>query len=55
LKGKKGAPRDIVEINTGAALYVAELAESIEEGIKKASRLIDSGSAYEKYKELISL
>ena len=55
LKGKKGAPRDIVEINTGAALYVAELAESIEEGIKKASKLIDSGAAYEKYKELISL
>lgn len=55
LKGKKGAPRDIVVLNAGAALYVAELVHSLEEGIKKASELIDSGAAYEKYKELSSL
>jgi len=52
LKGEKGAPRDIVVINSGAALYVAKLADSLEEGIKKAIELIDSGAAYEKYKEL---
>jgi anthranilate phosphoribosyltransferase len=55
LKGKEGAPRDIVEINAGAALYVAELADSLEEGIRKASELIDSGAAYAKYKELTNL
>jgi anthranilate phosphoribosyltransferase len=55
LKGEKGAPRDIVALNAGAALYVAELAASLEEGIMKANDLIDSGAAYEKYKELSSL
>jgi anthranilate phosphoribosyltransferase len=55
LKGQKGAPRDIVVINSGAALYVAKLADSLEDGIKKAGELIDSGAAYEKYKELTNL
>lgn len=55
LKGENGAPKDIVAINAGAALYVAELADTLEEGIKKAIELIDSGTAYEKYKELSSL
>jgi anthranilate phosphoribosyltransferase len=55
LKGEIGAPRDIVVLNAGAALYVAELVDSLEEGIKKANELIDSGTAYEKYKELASL
>lgn len=55
LKGEAGAPRDIVVLNAGAALYVAELANSLEEGIKKANELIDSGAAYAKYKELASI
>ncbi|BCZ46531.1 anthranilate phosphoribosyltransferase [Clostridium gelidum] len=55
LKGEKGAPRDIVIINSGAALYVAKLADSLEEGIKKAIELVDSGVAYKKYEELASL
>ena len=55
LKGEKGAPRDIVIINSGAALYVAKLADSLEEGIKKAIELVDSGAAYKKYEELASL
>lgn len=55
LKGEKGAQRDIVVINSGAALYVANIATSLEEGIKKASELIDSGAAYEKYEELINI
>lgn len=55
LKGENGAPRDIVVLNSGAALYVAELVDSLEEGIKKANELIDSGAAYEKYKELASI
>jgi len=55
LKGEKGAPRDIVVINSGAALYVAKITDSLEEGIKKAIELIDSGAAYEKYEELTNL
>ena len=55
LKGEKGAPRDIVVINSGAALYVAKITDSLEEGIKKAAELIDSGTAYKKYEELANL
>lgn len=55
LKGEKGAPRDIVIINSGAALYVAKLTDSLEEGIKKAIELVDSGVAYKKYEELANL
>jgi len=55
LKGEKGAPRDIVVINSGAALYVAKIVDSLEEGIKKANELIDSGVAYKKYEELTKI
>ena len=52
LKGMQGPKRDIVVLNSGAALYAAELVESLNEGINKAKELIDSGKAYEKYEEL---
>lgn len=52
LKGTKGAKRNIVVINAGAALYVAKIVDSIEDGIKMAEDLIDSGKAFEKYEEL---
>ena len=55
LKGDKGPQRDIVIINSGAALYVAKLADSLEEGVKKAIELVDSGAAYRKYEELANL
>jgi anthranilate phosphoribosyltransferase len=55
LKGEKGAPRDIVVINSAAALYVAKIVDSLEEGIKKANELIDSGIAYKKYEELTKI
>jgi anthranilate phosphoribosyltransferase len=55
LKGEKGPARDIVALNAGAALYVAELVDSIKVGIEKANELIDSGIAFEKYKELVSI
>lgn len=55
LKGEKGAPRDIVVLNSGAALYVAKITDSLEEGIKKAAELIDSGAAYRKYEELANI
>lgn len=55
LKGKKGAKRDIVVLNTAAALFVAKITESLEEGIVLANDLIDSGKAYEKFKEISEL
>jgi len=55
LKGEKGPKRDIVVLNSGAALYVAQITDSLEEGIDFANKLIDSGKAYEKYKEIASV
>lgn len=52
LEGKlKDAKRDIVLINSGAALYIAGNAQSIKEGIKKAADAIDNGSASRKLEE----
>lgn len=46
LSGKtQGAKRDIVLLNAGAALYLAEAAESIAEGVTRAAALIDRGAA----------
>lgn len=54
LKGEKGPKRDIVVLNSAAALYVGEVVDSINEGVKLAEYLIDSKISYKKYLELIS-
>lgn len=48
LNGKPGPPRDTVLLNTGAAVYAADKAASIKEGIKLAEESIDSKKALEK-------
>lgn len=50
--GEKGRKRDIVLINSAAALYVGKAAKSIEEGIELAAEIIDSKKAMEKVYEL---
>lgn len=45
LKGERGAARDIVVLNSAAALYTAGKVESIAEGLKPACKAIDSGEA----------
>jgi anthranilate phosphoribosyltransferase len=45
LAGKKGAARDIVLFNAGAALMVAGRAKNVREGIAQAAAAIDSGAA----------
>ncbi|MCP4318049.1 MAG: anthranilate phosphoribosyltransferase [Hyphomicrobiales bacterium] len=45
LQGAKCPYRDIVLLNTGAALVVGGLAEDIQEGIKLAEEAIDGGAA----------
>jgi len=52
LKGKKGPQRDIVVLNTAAALYVGKVCESIKAGVVLAEELIDSGKAFRKLQEL---
>lgn len=45
LSGEKGAKRNAVLLNAGAALYIAGKAESMADGVKLAGELIDSGKA----------
>ena len=45
LDGRGGAPRDVVLLNAGAALFIAGRTESIASGIRLASAAIDSGAA----------
>ncbi len=52
LKGEKGPKRDIVLLNAGCAIYIADIAKSLGEGIKKAEESIDSGRALEKLEKL---
>ena len=54
LKGEeKGAKRQAVCLNAGAALYIAGKADSVETGVKLAESLIDSGAALKKLEEFV--
>jgi anthranilate phosphoribosyltransferase len=53
LSGKeRGAKRDVIVFNAGAALYAADEVSSIKKGIKKAEESIDSGKAMEKLEKM---
>jgi anthranilate phosphoribosyltransferase len=52
LEGQRGAARDVVLLNAGAALYVADLSGSIQEGIQQAAEELDSGRAQQKVKQV---
>jgi anthranilate phosphoribosyltransferase len=45
LQGERGAARDIVLMNAGAAIYVGGVAQDLHEGIRLAASSIDSGNA----------
>lgn len=55
LAGQVGPARDIVVINSAAALCVAGLADSIADGIPKAADAIDSGAAAAALDKLIAV
>ena len=54
LDNKPGTPREIVTLNAGAALYTANLVDSIGDGIAKAREAIASGAARKKLDEFIN-
>ena len=47
LDGKPGPKREAVLLNAGAALYIAGKAETMEDGVRLAAELIDSGNPSE--------
>lgn len=55
LDNTPGAPRDIVILNAGTALYTANIASSIGDGIAKARETIASGAARKKVDEFVAL
>lgn len=55
LNGEKGHKRNAVLMNAGAALYVGGKAESMEEGVKLAAELIDSGKAAETLRRFVEV
>ncbi len=55
LNNEAGPAKDIVKFNSGAAIYVAGLADSLEAGIIKAEEVIASGAAKAKLEELVKL
>ncbi len=55
LAGKKGAHRNAVLMNAGAALYIAGKADSFDAGIRLAAELIDSGKAAETLEKFIEV
>lgn len=55
LNGEKGAKRDAVLLNAGAALYIGEKVKSMQEGINLAARLIDSKKALKVLEDFIKV
>lgn len=54
LKGAKGAKRDAVLLNAGAAIHIASDDLTLEQGIEKAKEILDSGKALEQLEVFIA-
>ena len=55
LNGETGHKRDAVLMNAGAALCIGGKADSIEEGVKLAAKIIDSGEATKTLEKFIEI
>jgi anthranilate phosphoribosyltransferase len=55
LAGVPGPACDVVILNAGVALYAANVAESIKDGIKLAEEAVKSGAARQKLADLVAL
>ena len=53
LAGDAGPAHDIVCLNAGAALYAANVASSIEDGLRRAREAINTGAALQKLQQLV--
>ncbi len=54
LSGGGGPARDVVVLNAGAALWVAEAVESLSDGVKLAGELVDRKAALERLDALVA-
>ncbi|WFP49468.1 anthranilate phosphoribosyltransferase [Methylomonas sp. EFPC3] len=53
LNNQPGPARDIVALNAGAAIYAADLTDSLDAGIRRAHQVLADGSALRKFEALI--
>ena len=54
-QGEKGPVRDVVLLNSGAALVVGDRADTVRQGVEMAGEVVDSGEALRKLDALIEL
>ena len=55
LAGESGPARDVVLLNAGAAIYAADLADTLAAGVQRAAEVIDSGEAMKKLEALVAV
>jgi len=55
LKGERSPARDIIAMNSGAAVYVSGLATTLQEGTRMAEAALDSGSALQTLKRMVDV
>ena len=55
MKGEKSRARDIIAMNSGAAVYVAGQASTLKEGSRLAEAALDSGKALETLKQMVAM
>lgn len=54
LNNQPGPALDIVALNAGAAIYAADLADTLEDGIERAQQVIADGGALAKFEALVT-
>jgi len=55
LGNTNGTPREIVTLNAGVALYAADVAATIDDGIRLARETIASGAAKRKLEQFVGM
>jgi anthranilate phosphoribosyltransferase len=55
LNNQNGPAKDIVALNAGIALYAANVAQTMQEGVQRAQAAIESGAARAKLDALVAL
>lgn len=55
MNGERGAKRNAVLLNAGAALYIGGKADSMKDGVALAAELIDTGKAAALLERLIAV
>ncbi len=50
---ERGAAREVIQLNAAAAIYVADKAESLKEGVLKAGKSLETGAANEALEDFV--